>query len=55
MEKIMADNHAAMAARDEKRRLKKEAVAAICPFWTPLCAVTCAKCDDLVSALNLRL
>nr|XP_051208285.1 uncharacterized protein LOC127325530 [Lolium perenne] len=29
MEKMMADNHAAMAARDEKRRLEKEAAAAI--------------------------
>jgi hypothetical protein len=29
MEKIMADNRAAMAARDEKRRLEKEAAAAI--------------------------
>ena len=29
MEKIMADNRAAMAARDEKRHLEKEAAAAI--------------------------
>jgi hypothetical protein len=29
MEKMMADNHAAMAARDEKRRLEKEAATAI--------------------------
>ncbi|KAK1651817.1 hypothetical protein QYE76_069622, partial [Lolium multiflorum] len=29
MEKIMADNRAALAARDEKRRLEKEAAAAI--------------------------
>ncbi|KAK1589989.1 hypothetical protein QYE76_017865 [Lolium multiflorum] len=29
MEKMMAENHAAMAARDEKRRLEKEAATAI--------------------------